>query len=423
MADRTKPSRTVPGHRRSFLEVAGVGLKFGVDMPLRSDGVLRARRHSNVSRIRCIDFNMLRPIEIQPEFLGHPLPWDLFDRYGVLLLARGATISDPTQVARLYARKLFARAEDLGDLEVSEMLSPFTALAEVAATLARVFEAGAGQGVAPRLLRMADTIRAVIATDQDASLGWIALDRGAPYCIRHSIAVALICELIGNELGIPAAEQRSVLCAALTMNVGMQALQDRLTSRNGQLSQEERAQIAAHPERGRLWLQARGVIDEVWLAAVGDHHELLDGRGYPRGLTASMIAVPARLIALADIYCAKTGERFYRPPKLPSTAARDILRGRSSGVDPMLAGILFRLIGAHPPGTLVRLANREVAVITHNAIGGPPVVVGVLNPMDEPLPQPTVRDASKLATSIRSYVTFDPALHRFDLDRLWGYAH
>ena len=365
---------------------------------------------------------MLRPIEIAPELIGHPLPWDLFDRYGVLLLARGATLDDPAQVLRLNARKLFAKAEEIENLEVSELLSPFTALAEVASMLSGVFGTAAGQGVAPRVLRMADTLRAVVATDQDACLGWIALERSASYCVRHSIAVALTCELIASELGLPPAEQRSMLCAALTMNIGMQALQDRLTSQGGQLTPGERAEIVSHPERSRQWLTARGVVDEVWLAAVGDHHELLDGRGYPRGLTASMVALPARLIALADIYCAKTGERFYRPPKLPSTAARDILRGRRSGVDPMLAGLLFRTIGAHPPGTLVRLANREVAVITHNARGGPPIVVGVLNPMEEPLPQPTVRDASKLATAIRSYVTFDPAVHRFDLERLWGYA-
>jgi HD-GYP domain-containing protein (c-di-GMP phosphodiesterase class II) len=272
------------------------------------------------------------------------------------------------------------------------------------------------------VLRIADTVRAVVATDQDACLGWVALDRSAPYSVRHSMGVALICELIASELGLPSAEQRSLLCAALTMNVGMHSLQDQLTARNGPLTPDERAGVAAHPARSLDWLRARGVVDEVWLTGVGDHHELLDGRGYPRGLTASMIALPARLIALADIYCAKTGERFYRPPKLPAAAAREILRGRSSGVDPMLAGVLFRTIGAHPPGTLVRLANREVAVITHNAPGGPPVVVSVLNPKEEPLPQPGVRDASKLATAIRGFVTFDPALHRFDLERLWGYG-
>jgi HD-GYP domain-containing protein (c-di-GMP phosphodiesterase class II) len=365
---------------------------------------------------------MLRPVEIKPELLGQPLPWDLYDRYGVLLLARGAMLEDAAQAARLSARKLFARAEDLGDLDVSEILSPFTALAEVVATLAAVFEAGAGQDVAPQVLRMADTVRAVVATDQDACLGWIALDRSASYCVRHSIAVALVCELMANELGLPPVEQRSMLGAALTMNVGMRALQDRLTGRGAQLDPGERAAIAAHPERSRAWLQARGVVDDVWLAAVADHHELLDGSGYPRGLAASMIALPARLIALADIYCAKTGERFYRPPKLPSAAAQDILRGRRSGVDPMLAGILFRLLGAHPPGTLVRLANREVAVITHNAPGGQPRVVSVLNPGDEPLPQPTARETSKLATAVRGFVTFDPAVHRFDLERIWGYA-
>jgi hypothetical protein len=80
---------------------------------------------------------MLRPIEIEAELLGQPLPWDLFDRYGVLLLARGATLTDPAQVSRLNARRLFARAEDLGDLAVSEIRSPFAALAELASALER----------------------------------------------------------------------------------------------------------------------------------------------------------------------------------------------------------------------------------------------------------------------------------------------
>jgi HD-GYP domain-containing protein (c-di-GMP phosphodiesterase class II) len=216
---------------------------------------------------------MLRPVEIKPELLGQPLPWDVYDRYGVLLLARGAMLDDAAQAARLNARKLFARAEDLGDLEVSEILSPFTALAEVVATLAAAFEAGAGEDVAPQVLRMADTVRAVVATDQDACLGWIALDRSASYCVRHSIAVALVCELMANELGLPPVEQRSMLGAALTMNVGMRALQDRLTGRGAQLDPGERAAIAAHPERSRAWLQARGVVDDVWLAAGADHHE------------------------------------------------------------------------------------------------------------------------------------------------------
>jgi len=365
---------------------------------------------------------MLRPIEIEAALLGQPLPWDLFDRYGVLLLARGTTLTDPARLSRLNARRLFVRAEDLGERAVSEIRSPFAALDAVASMLAGTFQALPGQDVAGDVLHMVDRVRALIAADQDACLGWVALARSAPYCARHSVAVALVCELIANELGLAQAQHRSILCAALTMNAGMQALQDELTLRSGPVTPQERAQIAAHPEVGRQWLGARGVTDEEWLAAVRDHHEFLDGLGYPRGLTASKVALPARLIALADIYCAKTGERFHRPPKLPGAAARDMLRSRSSGVDPMLAGILFRMVGAHPPGTLVRLANGEVAVVTHDPIGGPPVVVAVIDPMDAPLPEPVRRDASKLATAIRACVTFDPAVHRFDLDRLWGYG-
>jgi HD-GYP domain-containing protein (c-di-GMP phosphodiesterase class II) len=364
---------------------------------------------------------MLRPYELLPDALGLPLACDLFDRYGVLLLAKGAQVNDPAQMLRLNQRKLFARAEDLGDVEVEELLSPFTAIAGVVTALQTVFDSEVGEGITPRVQRMADTLRGAMAADGDACLGWAALDRRAPYSLRHSVATALLCELMASQLGLGATEQRSVLCAALTMNVAMRALQDELAVTSAPLEPEHRAQILTHPERARGWLQARGVADEIWLTGVADHHELLDGRGYPRQLTAPALALPARLIALADIYCAKTSERFYRPPKLPSAAAREILRGRRSGVDPMLAGILFRMLGAHPAGTLARLVNGEVAVITHNAPGGAPVVVSVLTPQEEPMPQPTLRDTTRLATAIRSYITFDPRRHQFDLEQLWGY--
>ena len=364
---------------------------------------------------------MMRPFELSPETLGAPLAFDLFDRHGVLLLARGTRVTDPAQMARLNQRKLFARLEDLGDAAGEVLASPFAALSQVVAGLQRVFESEPGTTVDAPVRDLADTLREVMAADCDACLGWIALERIAPYALRHSVATALVCELMASQLGLEPAAQRSVLCAALTMNVGMFDLQNLLADSNAAIGPEQREQILTHPERARAWLRARGVDDERWLTAVADHHELLDGRGYPRQLAAAAIGLPARLVALADIYCAKTSERYYRPPKLPGAAAQDILRGRRSGVDPMLAGILFRTLGAHPPGTLVRLANREVAVITHNSPGGTPVVVSVLDPSDEPLLQPGPRDAARVATAVRGYITFDARRHRFDLERLWGY--
>jgi len=361
---------------------------------------------------------MLRPVRPGPELLGTALPWDLFDRHGVLLMARGARVADAALLARLQARPVFARADELGSAGVP---SPFERLREIARSLARLSEVPEGETVTAQVASIAAGIGDSLAADPDASLGWVALDREAPYSVRHAMAVAFVCDLIGGQLPLAPADQRSVRAAALTMNIAMHALQDRLFGRREPLADEDRAAVAAHPQRSVQWLRDRGVDDRLWLEAVADHHERLDGSGYPRALAGSGVGTGARLLGLADVYCATVAERLHRPPRLPAVAANDILLGRRRGFDPMLAGILTRTMGGHPPGTLVRLANAEVAVVTRNPPGGAVSLMAVLSAEGEVHPLPTARDPSRLATAIRGYVGFEPQRHRFDLDRVWGY--
>lgn len=360
---------------------------------------------------------MLRPVQPGPDLIGQALPWDVFDRHGVLLMARGRVV-DADTLARLRSRPVFARADELS---VAGVPSPFERLHELARDLAALGAAPEGQPVGGRVAAIAEGLIASVAADPDASLGWAALDREAPYSVRHAMAVALVCEVIGNQLPLEPSEQRSVLAAALTMNLSMLSLQDRLFGSREAPSDEERAAIATHPARSVDWLRARGVVDSHWLDAVADHHERLDGSGYPRALAGSAVGLGARLVGLADVYCATVAERLHRPPRLPATAANDILLGRRRGFDPLLAGILTRSMGGHPPGTLVRLANGELAVVIRNPSGGAISLMAVLTAEGEAHPLPAPRDPSRLATAIRGYVAFDPLRHRFDLDRVWGY--
>jgi len=361
---------------------------------------------------------MLRPIQLGPDLVGKALPWDVFDRHGVLLMAKGSPVIDAGMLARLRSRPLYARADELVAAGVP---SPFERLHELARALGALATAPEGTAAGAEVEAIVAGIAGSVAADPDASLGWAALDREAPYSIRHAMAVAVVCELGGRQLPLDAAEQRSVVAAALTMNVSMQLLQDRLFAVREAPTDAERAEITSHPHRSAAWLQARGVLDAHWLEAVADHHERLDGSGYPQGKPGSAVGLAARLVGLADVYCATVAERLYRPPRLPATAANDILLGRRRGFDPLLAGILTRSMGGHPPGTLVRLANGEVAVVTRNPPGGAISLMAVVTADGEVHPLPAPRDPSRLATGIRSYVAFDPLRHHFDLDRVWGY--
>lgn len=361
---------------------------------------------------------MLRPVKPGSDLVGHALPWDVYDRHGVLLMARGTAVADAAMLERLRSRPVYARADEL---QAAGVVSPFTRLRELAASLAALPDLPQGQAVTPRVTLLAEGIAESLLADPDASLGWAALDRESPYSVRHAMAVALVCELVGRQLPLEPPEQRSVLAAALTMNVSMHALQDRLFGSREPLSDAERVAVDTHPERSVAWLRARGVEDPHWLDAVATHHERLDGSGYPDALAGSAIGLAARLVGLADVYCATVAERLHRPPRLPAVAANDILLGRRRGFDPLLAGVLTRSMGGHPPGTLVRLANGEVAVVIRNPPGGAVSLMAVLTAEGEAHPLPAARDPSRLATAIRGYVAFDPLRHRFDLDRVWGY--
>ena len=133
-----------------------------------------------------------------------------------------------------------------------------------------------------------------------------------------------------------------------------------------------------------------GVRDEDWLRAVEQHHERPDGNGYPLG--RSDIDEKARLLRLADSYCAKLSPRATRPALTPDRAGRELFLREAT--NPM-AHALIKELGIYPPGSYVRLASGETGVVLRR---GPtmltPVVAAVTWRTGEPRREPLKRDTS-----------------------------
>ena len=165
------------------------------------------------------------------------------------------------------------------------------------------------------------------------------------------------------------------MLGALTMNVAMLELQNALYSQSAPLDAMQRRGLVAHPEAAVAWLVERGADDPLWLDVVRQHHEAVDGNGYPRGLRGQQIRPEAQAVSLADRYCGMVSERAYRPGASPPAALREIYLKHGSAIDPKLISLLVKVMGVYPPGTAVELANGETAVVlrrTRNA--GAPIV-------------------------------------------------
>ncbi len=105
-------------------------------------------------------------------------------------------------------------------------------------------------------------------------------------------------------------------------------------------------------------------ISAISLDVAAAHHERLDGRGYPLGLTADNISLYARMIAIVDTYDAITAERVYKEGQTCLNALKILRKDSGTMFDAELVNRFIGAVGIYPPGTLVRLKSQKVALVT-----------------------------------------------------------
>lgn len=362
--------------------------------------------------------------------VGAPLPWDVFNSKGVLLLQRGFVLNDPRQVAALVERGLYAYYPDLDEVRPRPALLPRR---EKPSVLRLINDANRKlehalfnlQDVADaegRILEIAKAIGTAIELNSDIALACILLNQiSGMYAVRHCTDTAIVSILVAQTMQKSADEIMSITAAALTMNVGMMAYHDRLQKKDSPLTEREMAMMREHPQQAVDALQRSGIRDHDWLSYVLHHHENEDGSGYPNGLAGQDIPQNAKIIALADRYCARVSARSYRKSWFPNTALRDIFVDEGRSVDPLLAAFFIKELGLYPPGTLVRLQNGEIGVVVRKGKAPTtPAVHAIIGPGGSLLANPVRRDTGNEMFAIQEVLHEKRLTMRFEMHQLWG---
>lgn len=349
-----------------------------------------------------------------------PLPFNVRDENGKLLLAQGRVVS-ASQLNVLLSRGVYVDREEYKAAAAAMARATARGTADEPRVHLTVFDQWE-QSVwrLDRLLRGMDAEADFSArmdtfvtqflrlVDQDPDVAiYVSIRqderRMQLYGLMHALHTAVACRLAARGLGWPEDRQLTLLKAALTMNVAMLDLQGRLAIQDSPLTDEQRQQVRVHPERGYEMLRSAGVVDEGWLHAVRDHHERADGAGYPRG--ASDISELAIALRLADVFMAKISPRAVRPALSIQDAARQMFQ--ESQCSPVAAAMI-KGYGIYPPGDLVQLASGETAiVIRRGATAHTPLVVAITNRSGLPTANATRRDTAQPAFKITA-----PAINR-----------
>jgi HD-GYP domain-containing protein (c-di-GMP phosphodiesterase class II) len=138
-----------------------------------------------------------------------------------------------------------------------------------------------------------------------------AIDEKDPYTRGHSGRVAKYSVIIGQQLGLPAAELDTIRISALLHDVGKIGVDDRVLKKPGALTPEEFDLMKQHPSKGANIMRPVAQLKDM-LPGIELHHEHMNGGGYPHGLRGDEIPLMARIIAVADTLDAVTTNRPYQ---------------------------------------------------------------------------------------------------------------
>lgn len=362
--------------------------------------------------------------------VGKPIPFDCFDGQGRLLLKKGLVIDNQRQIDFLLERGLFSMGgsgKAAKDTPVADKPpSPFQLLGEIhnrlKLLLANLQDGSATGSFAERALLLAADIQTLCRNDADALLGAIHLDTSGRYAVQHPLYRAVVCELLARRKLEDAAGRQPLIAAALTCDVAMLALQDELSQQNGPLTPVQERLVQAHPEQSAHLLSTLGVSDAAWLEAVRQHHETLNGKGYPYALQEADITPWTRILKLADMYTAMVSPRPYRKCHISKTAMRTLFVMRGNEVDADLVVLMVKELGVYPPGAFVKLQSGELAIVIRRGQNPKaPKVKAVIGPRGAPFDRPFPRTTDTRDYEILDVVERDRIV-AVDLHKLWGYA-
>jgi putative nucleotidyltransferase with HDIG domain len=179
---------------------------------------------------------------------------------------------------------------------------------------------------------------------------------------EHTRRVAVLAARVGEELKLPATTRRLLAVGGLLHDIGKLSVPLEILRKPSGLTDEEYREIKRHPEAGRRLLEELGGFSPVVRDLVSDHHERLDGKGYPRGLVADELPLHTRILTVCDVYDALVSDRVYREAWSSGQAFELLRSDAGSAFDERCVEALARVVGAAPEWVADVAANRTAGV-------------------------------------------------------------
>ncbi|NQY48328.1 MAG: HD-GYP domain-containing protein [Colwellia sp.] len=209
-----------------------------------------------------------------------------------------------------------------------------------------------------------DAIVDSIFRNQDALACMTRLRIKDEYLVEHSLNVSILMTLFAKHLAFDREIIENLALGAFLHDIGKVLVPPEILHKPGKLTPQEYEVMKSHVDLGLEVLKESPDLPELVIEVVQQHHERLDGKGYPKQLTEQQISQVGRMIAIVDSYDAMTAERVYKVGMHPIKAFKILMKDAPDSYDNTLVEQFVNCLGIYPIGTLVKLTSGKLGLIS-----------------------------------------------------------
>ena len=198
---------------------------------------------------------------------------------------------------------------------------------------------------------------------EDVALQLINMEAQSPSRYAHVMNVLVLSMMIGNRIGLTEDEMHVLGLGALYHDIGISELPGQVANKTTRLTEPEFEIYKRHPLIGAATAQRQGYLPRDAMRVLAEHHENVDGSGYPRGLKGDQMNRYSKIVSLVNAYDNLTNNLDGDRELTPHEAVSIIFSRDNNRYEPQVLNVFVSILGVYPPGTFVTLSDHRIGIV------------------------------------------------------------
>lgn len=283
----------------------------------------------------------------------------LFDEYGKVLLPSGAKLNIPyiNRIKQSGFYYIYIEDKELDDIKEDKKIHELkqSTIEKLPSIFTSIMQGDVD--TIKESFKIVGSLAEYIAEEGDVNTNLYEISKYDNYTYIHCVDTAIMSIFLGRSLNLKKEELTELGISAILHDIGKIKISNGIINKKEPLTEEEFEEIKNHPAYGYEILKEAGVNNKNILRAVAEHHERIDGQGYPNGISGDKISYYAKIISVCDVFTALSANRSYRERFNPNEAYEYIISNASIMFESNIVQKFKENFYIYPLGCCVKLSN------------------------------------------------------------------